>query len=151
MLAAVSDAGEKWAAAIPLSFGPADGRAAAALAYNDARKVIRDSAALFTGTNPPPPWPAPPELQAAMKRVKVLADGFEVFVKQTPAQRWPRDTGKVGPALLREGRALYAAADKLKRTVAALPRLDKSLLPDPQGWIWIALAAAALVFVLRDD
>lgn len=149
MLAAVSDAAEKWAAAIPASFGPADGRAAAAMAYNDARKVIREMAAAFTGTVPPPPWPASPDLQAAMKRMKVLADGFEVFARKTPAQRWPRDTGKVGPTLLREGRAVYTEADKLKRTVAALPKLDKRLLPDPRDWPLLALAVVAFV-LLRD-
>lgn len=146
MLAAVADAGEKWAAAIPATFTPAQGVAAAAAAYNDARAVIRSIASSFHGTIPLPPWPAPPELQAAMKRIRTIHDGLQVFAERTPTQTWPRDSGKVGPALVREGRAVYAEADKLTREAAARPRLDDmlKLVPDPRNLGWVLLALAAL-------
>lgn len=96
-----------WAASVPDALDPVTGQAAAQRALDDSSDVLRTLVGMMAGTVPPAPWPAPPALQAARKRVRTLRDGFAVFERKVPGARWPRDSGKLGPVLLREGRALY--------------------------------------------
>lgn len=139
VLGAIDDRADRWVAAIPTSFGPAAGQKAAAAVYDDARAAVRRIADTYHGTVPPPPWPATPALLAAMKRIRTMRDGFAALQRQgASAQRWARDSGKVGPALVREGRAVYDELGRFVEKEASRPRLA-DIIPDwSPGWIVVA-------------
>jgi hypothetical protein len=124
---------------------PAAGVASAETALGDAQTAVRFVWQSFSGsTLPPPPWPAGPELVAAIERVKAHRDGMAVVAKRAPSAQL-RDPAKVRAALERDGGALYDRAAELLGKFAAAPRLPDlvKLLPGSP-----ALFAGLPVYVL---
>src|SRR5258708_19024341 len=128
---------EVWIASIPNVFTPADGMAAADKVIAEAFDEIRAVKLSFGGTLPPPPWPAPPELVQAIDRVTGFRDGFEVFSRKAVHARWPKQTGKVGPAFIRAGEQLYYELGRFEARAAKVKSGDTMgqilrALPDPR-------------------
>jgi hypothetical protein len=124
----------EWAVTLPNPASAREGADALTRALEDAHATIREVANRFSGTLPPPPWPADPELLAAMKKAEQLADGMDVIAKNAPEQKWhsgskPYDVAKAaGVALLEKAAALKARADGLPAAAdpaTLIPKLAK--------------------------
>jgi hypothetical protein len=109
----------EWAVTLPDPATAREGADALTRALTDTHDTIREIAMRFSGTLPPPPWPADPELVKAIDRVQVMADGMDVLARKAPEQKWhsgskPYDLAKAAAQdMLAKAAALRARADKL--------------------------------------
>jgi len=110
---------------------PAVGVSLADAALADSKSAVAFVVSSFTGTAPPPPWPAGPELVKAIDRVKAHRDGMAVVVKRAPKATL-KDPAKVRAALARDGADLYRQSGELLTKLANAPKLPDGL-PDARA------------------
>lgn len=114
-------------------------------AIADARGAVQFVADSFTGTPPPPPWPAGPELLTAAGKVTAHRDAAEVIARRTPAAKF-KDPARVRAALVRDGDSLYAQADELLNKLGTSKKIT-DLLPHPSA-VFAALPVYLFAFGL---
>jgi hypothetical protein len=153
-VATAADAAPLWEASIPESFSSEQGLAASTAALDDARAVLQNVKLRFSGTIPPAPWPATPQIVSAQRDMQIVRDYFDTLAGKDTDQkvRWPR-SGKVGVTLIAKGRALYAALADLEGRAAQTTTLDEllKLVPRParlfEGLTGLLLLGGALYLV----
>lgn len=91
-------------------------RQLAETAVDDAVAVIQRVKLAYSGTLPPPPWPASDALVAALQRGRDTRTAFAAIESRYPLTPL---TQKARLALRRSGMPLYAEAEKLARQHAA--------------------------------
>lgn len=154
-------ADREWVAAIPDRFTAHQGYQYADDAIRFAKKRIRDVAWSYSGTLPPPPWPAHPALVKALDDMGKVRDFFEVVdekLKGTGKEASfdkTSTTVRTGPTLVKYGETLYREVAQLQDWNARAPTLDDmlKLVPNPKTMIFglsikTALAVAAGAYVV---
>ncbi len=99
----------------PEAFTPSTVRRLCDLAIVDAQMLARRIKLAFTGTLPPPPWPATPEMLDAMKRLRAIGDGLEVLERRGVSRLAAAKIPRLRVAVASAGSDLYAAMDALER------------------------------------
>lgn len=149
----------EWVASIPDQVSPREGLALVDVALGDAKEATDAILAEYTGgTLPPPPWPRPPNLVTAIKRMEggrlMLTQAIEMGHGDDKSAK---DSIRVLP-LLDGGRVLYREIENMRRehkagiiNPANLPRLAArglaSFLPTGLG----GFAALALVIYIAGE
>ena len=109
----------EWTVTLPNPASAREGADALTRALDDAHETIREVAGMFSGTQPPPPWPADADLVKAMDRARGIAEGMDVIAKKASDQKWfagskPYDAARAaGQEVLARAAALKARAQKL--------------------------------------
>lgn len=145
----------KWIKSIPDTFTPTEARAASVEALSMAQRrigVVRDQ---YSGTLPPSPWPATPEVLKSIEQMEGARAFFGKIADAGSSTTWKK-TDKAWIALSRAGSDLFDSLDQLEHKSANAPALKDmlSLVPDPRSLILgrfpiknVALGAVALYFL----
>lgn len=141
-----------WLASIPETFTAREGADAAERALKFSKKAVRDVAFSYSGTLPPPPWPAHPDLIKAQDNLQKIADFFEVVDEKGGRIGKPvtfakeSATVKTGPVLIRYGGDLFREVAKLQEWNGKSATLDDmlKLVPRP-GTILFGLSVSTLL------
>jgi hypothetical protein len=147
-----------WLASIPDPFTSAEGQAAAEAALSDADTVIANIKGKFQGTLPPG-WPRTPALEKAIDDVEVTRDAMKAIASKDVALTWPKNSGKVGPTLVRVGAALYTQLANLEGKAATSESLPEFLhklapklpdVPNPLAGLTTLLLLGGALFAYRE-
>lgn len=141
-----------WLASIPETFTAREGYEAADRAVRFAERAIRDVTYQYHGTLPPPPWPAHPELQDALAKMKRIREFFNIVEEKLRGTgkeaKFPKVSTeiKTGPTLTKYGRTLFVEVGKLQGWAAHSANLDDLLkvIPRP-GTLLFGLTTTTLL------
>ena len=136
----------EWLRRVPNPLTARSGVIAASEALADADDVIWRVKNAYSGTVPPPPWPAHPALVAARERVETIYDGMGAIEDRAPDVRL---ADKLRAALVREAETLYRESAVLAREGLApsSPIALAKALPNLTGLVVLGV----LYLALRDS